>query len=146
MPASSSASSSTDTFAEFAEHVDYSLLNQLRADPEASVNGHDHQARQVKSGHYVPVTPTPLPAPQYVAHSKRISQSLVEARVVIIETSRTTFSTRKKEARLTSKERCCFSFVSSNKYRDTKADILPENNHNFFRSSFCSRFEEEDLL
>ena len=76
MPASSSASSSTDTFAAFAEHVDYSLLSQLRADPEARVNGHDHQARQVKSGHYVPVTPTPLPAPQYVAHSNELFKEL----------------------------------------------------------------------
>ncbi|WP_114993930.1 protein adenylyltransferase SelO family protein [Synechococcus sp. UW179A] len=76
MPVSSSASSSTDTFAEFAEHVDYSLLSQLKPDPEARVNGHDHQARQVKSGHYVPVTPTPLPAPEYVAHSEALFDEL----------------------------------------------------------------------
>ena len=76
MPASSSASSSTDTFAAFAEHVDYSLLNQLTPDPEATINGHDHQVRQVRSGHYVPVTPTPLPAPQYVAHSNELFKEL----------------------------------------------------------------------
>ncbi|NOL48389.1 MAG: hypothetical protein HF560_12550 [Synechococcus sp. MIT S9220] len=76
MPASSSASSSTDTFAAFAEHVDYSLLSQLTPDPEATVNGHDHQVRQVRSGHYVPVTPTPLPAPQYVAHSNELFKEL----------------------------------------------------------------------
>ena len=77
MPASSSASSSTDTFATFAEHVDYSLLSQLTPDPEATVNGHDHQVRQVRSGHYVPVIPTPLPAPQYVAHSNELFLSLI---------------------------------------------------------------------
>jgi len=76
MPASSSASSSTDSFATFAEHVDYSLLSQLTPDPEATVNGHDHQVRQVRSGHYVPVTPTPLPAPQYVAHSNELFKEL----------------------------------------------------------------------
>ena len=76
MSASSSASSSTNTFAEFSEHVDYSLLSQLTPDPEARVNGHDHQARQVRSGHYVPVTPTPLPAPEYVAHSDELFDEL----------------------------------------------------------------------
>ena len=76
MPASSSASSSTDSFAAFAEHVDYSLLSQLTPDPEATINGHDHQVRQVRSGHYVPVTPTPLPAPQYVAHSNELFKEL----------------------------------------------------------------------
>ena len=76
MPASSSASSSTDTFPTFAEHVDYSLLRQLTPDPEATVNGHDHHVRQVRSGHYVPVTPTPLPSPQYVAHSNELFKDL----------------------------------------------------------------------
>ncbi len=76
MPASSNASSSTDSFATFAEHVDYSLLSQLTPDPEATVDGHDHQVRQVRSGHYVPVTPTPLPAPQYVAHSNELFKEL----------------------------------------------------------------------
>ena len=76
MPASSSASHLNETFAEFAEHVDYSLLNKLKPDPEATDNGHDHQARQVRSGHYVPVTPTPLPAPEYVAHSCELFDEL----------------------------------------------------------------------
>ena len=59
----------TTTFAAFAERADYSLLEALRADPQATADGRDHQPRQVFSGHYVPVTPTPLPAPEYVAHS-----------------------------------------------------------------------------
>ena len=50
----------TTTFAEFAERADYSLLDSLQADPQATVDGLDHQPRQVCSGHYVPVTPTPL--------------------------------------------------------------------------------------
>ncbi len=66
----------TTTFAEFAERADYSLLDGLRADPQASGDGHDHQPRQVASGHYVPVKPTPLPAPEVVAHSSALFQEL----------------------------------------------------------------------
>ncbi len=66
----------TTTFAEFAERADYSLLDGLRADPEASADGRDHRPRQVCSGHYVPVTPTPLPAPELVAHSRALFEEL----------------------------------------------------------------------
>ena len=66
----------TTTFAAFAERVDYSLLESLRADPQATGDGHDHRPRQVFSGHYVPVTPTPLPAPEYVAHSSSLFEEL----------------------------------------------------------------------
>ena len=64
------------TFAAFAQQADYSLLEALRADPQATADGADHRPRQVFSGHYVPVTPTPLPEPQYVAHSSRLFQEL----------------------------------------------------------------------
>jgi len=57
------------TFAEFAQRANYSLLESLQPDPQATADGQDHRPRQVFSGHYVPVTPTPLPAPDYVAHS-----------------------------------------------------------------------------
>ncbi|MFM7085399.1 MAG: protein adenylyltransferase SelO family protein, partial [Cyanobium sp.] len=66
----------TTTFAAFAQRADYSLLECLRADPQATVDGEDHQLRQVFSGHYVPVTPTPLPAPEYIAHSRCLFQEL----------------------------------------------------------------------
>ena len=64
------------TFAEFAQRADYSLLESLKPDPQATVDGHDHRPRQVFSGHYVPVTPTPLPLPAYVAHSRALFQEL----------------------------------------------------------------------
>ncbi|MFZ9269647.1 MAG: protein adenylyltransferase SelO family protein [Prochlorococcaceae cyanobacterium] len=64
------------TFAAFAERADYSLLQSLLADPQASGDGIDHRPRQVLSGHYVPVQPTPLPDPQYVAHSTALFQEL----------------------------------------------------------------------
>ena len=64
------------TLDEFAKHVDYSLLNTLSADPQSTSDGDDHDPRQVFSGHYVPVTPTPLTAPKYIAHSKTLFDEL----------------------------------------------------------------------
>ena len=66
----------TNSFEEFRQQVDYSLLRQLKEDPHASADGLDHRARQVTSGHYVPVRPTPLPDPAYVAHTLSCSMSL----------------------------------------------------------------------
>ena len=78
MTASSSASTPaiTSTFAAFAQQVDYSLMRQLRPDPQSTPDGHDHRAREVRSGHYVPVTPTPLTNPDYVAHSPELFDAL----------------------------------------------------------------------
>ena len=66
----------TTTFAAFAQRADYSLLDALQPDPQATADGLDHQPRQVFSGHYVPVQPTPLPDPQYVAHSSALFEEL----------------------------------------------------------------------
>ena len=66
----------TTTFAEFAQRADYSLLDGLQEDPQARGDGLDHRPRQVFSGHYVPVTPTPLPVPDYVAHSSTLFEEL----------------------------------------------------------------------
>jgi uncharacterized protein YdiU (UPF0061 family) len=64
------------SFAAFAQRADYSLLDGLQVDPQASSNGQDHRPRQVFSGHYVPVKPTPLPVPQLVAYSSALFQEL----------------------------------------------------------------------
>ena len=66
----------TNTFSAFAQRADYSLLQSLQADPQATADGHDHRPRQVFSGHYVPVTPRPLPEPAYVAHSSALFDEL----------------------------------------------------------------------
>jgi uncharacterized protein YdiU (UPF0061 family) len=66
----------TESFAEFAACADYSLLEALRPDPQATADGRDHEPRQVFSGHYVPVAPTPLPEPAYVAHSAELFAEL----------------------------------------------------------------------
>lgn len=61
---------------ELAQYVDYSLLGTLKKDPEAKENGEDHEPRQVFSGHYVPVAPTPLSDYEYVAHSQQLFKEL----------------------------------------------------------------------
>ncbi len=59
-----------------AKYVSYSFMDTLNADPDAISNGADHYPRQVFSGHYVPVSPTPLEDPEYVAHSKNLFREL----------------------------------------------------------------------
>ena len=61
---------------QVATHADYSLLNQLTPDPQARTNGEDHDPREVFSGHYVPVKPTPLPDPALVAYSPTLLAEL----------------------------------------------------------------------
>ncbi|MFM8524775.1 MAG: protein adenylyltransferase SelO family protein [Cyanobacteriota bacterium] len=64
------------TFTAFAQRADYSLLETLRVDPQATTDGQDHRPRQVFSGHYVPVTPKPLPTPELVAYSRTLFNDL----------------------------------------------------------------------
>lgn len=71
-----SATSCVTTFDEFMRLADYSLMDTLNADPDATVDGDDHRARQVFSGHFVPVTPTPLAGPEYVTHSSTFFKEL----------------------------------------------------------------------
>jgi len=59
----------TTTMQQLAAHADYSLLDTLTPDPDATPTGIDHHPRQVSSGHYVPVRPTPLPDPALIAYS-----------------------------------------------------------------------------
>ncbi|NDW15157.1 hypothetical protein GTQ48_06450 [Alteromonas genovensis] len=64
------------TVSDLAKHLDYSFLNSLVMDPDARVDGSEHNPRQVFSGHYVPVTPTPIANPKYVAHSHTFFKEL----------------------------------------------------------------------
>ncbi|NVK55483.1 MAG: YdiU family protein [Alteromonadaceae bacterium] len=61
---------------DFADLTDYSLLDTLSPDPQSTEAGDDHHPRQVFSGHYVPVKPTPLKEPMYLAHSKALFDEL----------------------------------------------------------------------
>ncbi|SHG85266.1 protein adenylyltransferase SelO [Ferrimonas marina] len=64
------------TLAGLANLADFSLREQLTCDPDASPEGEDWQPRQVFSGHYVPVKPTPIESPVYVAHSSALFAEL----------------------------------------------------------------------
>jgi len=65
-----------ETLEDLATLADYSLMDTLNADPNATSNGVDHDPRQVFRGHYVPVKPTPIENPVYIAHSKNFFKEL----------------------------------------------------------------------
>lgn len=64
------------TLDELAPLANYSLMDTLNCDPDATTNGEDYQPRQVFTGHYVPVKPTPIENPVYVAHSQTFFDEL----------------------------------------------------------------------
>lgn len=68
--------STLSTLETLAKLADYSLMDTLNCDPDATANGTDHAPRQVFTGHYVPVKPTPIQNPVYVAHSRRFFSEL----------------------------------------------------------------------
>lgn len=65
-----------NTFNDFVQQADYSLLDTLSPDPEATESGDDHHPREIRSGHYVPVLPTPIPEPECVAFSSSFFDEL----------------------------------------------------------------------
>jgi uncharacterized protein YdiU (UPF0061 family) len=65
-----------ETVDDLAKLVNYSLMDTLNSDPDATAIGDDHAPRQVFSGHYVPVKPTPIENPEYVAHSSSLFAEL----------------------------------------------------------------------
>jgi hypothetical protein len=58
------------TLDDLATLADYSLMDTLNCDPEGKANGADHAPRQVFTGHYVPVNPTPIENPEYAPPKK----------------------------------------------------------------------------
>ena len=73
---SQNSSPTVDTLEDLAQLANYSLMDTLTSDPDAKDNGADHTPRQVFTGHYVPVTPTPIKDPEYVAHSHNFFREL----------------------------------------------------------------------
>ncbi|MAC83648.1 MAG: hypothetical protein CL624_05895 [Arcobacter sp.] len=69
-------SKSIETLNDLAKLVDYSFMNTLNKDLQSTADGIDHNPRQVFSGHYVPVKPTPIKNPKYIAHSKNLFKEL----------------------------------------------------------------------
>ena len=64
------------TIDELAQLANYSLMDTLCCDPDAKENGADHAPRQVFTGHYVPVNPTPIKDPEYIAHGHTLFREL----------------------------------------------------------------------
>ncbi len=64
------------TLDDLAKCADYSFMDTLKCNPEAKEDGIDHKPRQVFTGHYVTVKPTPIKNPEYVAHSKTFFHEL----------------------------------------------------------------------
>jgi uncharacterized protein YdiU (UPF0061 family) len=64
------------TLEDLAKLANYSLMDTLTCDHNSKADGEDHAPRQVFTGHYVPVTPTPIKDPEYVAHSQNFFREL----------------------------------------------------------------------
>ena len=76
MKARKHPSETVKTLDDLAPLADYSFMDTLNSDPEAKANGVDHDPRQVFTGHYIPVNPTPIKDPKYIAHSKNFFKEL----------------------------------------------------------------------
>ncbi len=76
MNANNKTSKMLETLEDLATLADYTLMDTLSPDPESTSEGVDHDPRQVFSGHFVPVNPTPIEDPKYIAHSKKFFSEL----------------------------------------------------------------------
>lgn len=65
-----------ETINDLAKLASYSFVDTLNCDPDAKANGYDYAPRQVFTGHYVPVNPTPIENPEYVTHSQDLFHEL----------------------------------------------------------------------
>ena len=64
------------TLKELSKFANYSFVNTLSRDTEAREDGVDHEPREVFSGHYILVNPTPIENPHYIAHSETFFDEL----------------------------------------------------------------------
>lgn len=65
-----------NTLSDLKNLANYSFVEALHPDPDAKKNGIDHSSREVFSGHYVLVAPTPIENPIYISHSKELFKEL----------------------------------------------------------------------
>ena len=65
-----------ETFEELINLSDYSFTGTLNSDPDAKFNGDNKFPREVFSGHYVQVAPTPIKEPIYIAHNTNFFEEL----------------------------------------------------------------------
>lgn len=64
------------TLQHLGERADHSWLGQLSPDPQTNLFAPNKSSREVRSGHYVRVAPTPLRNPKLVIHSDDVARSL----------------------------------------------------------------------
>ena len=76
MPEIKQTTPTINTLNDLAQLASYSLIDTLNCNPNAKKDGADHSPRQVFSGHYVPVNPTPIKEPIYIVHSKSFFEEL----------------------------------------------------------------------
>jgi len=62
------------TLKQLVKHIDYSFINTLNCDPNTKKNGCDYEPREIYSGHYTIVKPSPIPSPIYITHSGTTAQ------------------------------------------------------------------------
>ncbi|WP_418186775.1 protein adenylyltransferase SelO family protein [Aliarcobacter lanthieri] len=65
-----------ETFDDLVNLSDYSFVNKLNIDPDTKYNEDNKFPREVFSGHYVKVLPTPIKEPIYISHSKSFFKEL----------------------------------------------------------------------
>jgi len=65
-----------ETLDDLVKLADYSFVDTLNCDPDSKASGIDHDTRQVFTGHYILVNPTPIKDPEYVTHSKSFFREL----------------------------------------------------------------------
>ena len=65
-----------EIFEELINLSDYSFINTLNSDPNTKQNEDNKFPREVFSGHYVPVSPTPIKEPIYISHSVNFFKEL----------------------------------------------------------------------
>lgn len=73
---STSAAAAAGVMPDLATRADHSWITQLQPDPEAAQHAPNKSSRQVTSGHYVPVLPTPLPDPRLLILSPAMTAEL----------------------------------------------------------------------
>jgi uncharacterized protein YdiU (UPF0061 family) len=71
-----STTGATDFFSAAKARASFSLLSNLTPDPKQETHAPNRISRQVFSGHYVRVEPTPIPQPLYVAHSPDLLETM----------------------------------------------------------------------
>ena len=76
MSSSLSDSQPSSSFDSLLPRIDYSFVRELNADPEQEKNAPNKIAREVNSGHYVRVAPTPLRSPYLIVASADMLSTL----------------------------------------------------------------------